>query len=101
MSVPIVVVGQSLRVYATLDADLTGAASVDVKYKPPSPGVTGTIAATVDNALTGAIHADIPAASLTPAGEWAVWAVAVLESGFTVKSYGAVLRVVAEGTVVV
>jgi hypothetical protein len=101
MSVPIAVVGQSFRVYAILDADLTGASSVDLKYKPPSPGTVGTVAAVVDNALTGAIHADIPAASLTPAGDWSVWAVAVIASGQTVKTYGSAFKVVAEGTVVV
>jgi len=101
MSIPIAVVGQSFRVYATFDADLTGASSVSIKYNPPAPGVQGTIAAIVDNAATGAVHADIPAASLTPAGDWSVWGVAVVQSGDTVKTYGAVLRVVPEGTVVV
>jgi hypothetical protein len=96
---PIVVLGQSLRVNSVLGVDLSTAESVAIKYKAPGAEAV-SLPATVDDPATGAIHADIPAASLTPDGEWSIWGVAVLLSGDTVKTYGSRIRVVAEGTVV-
>ena len=98
MSTPIAVAGQSLRVSAVLGVDLSGGSAV-VKYKPPST-TAGSIAATIDDAASGAIHADIPAATLSAAGEWTLWASATLSSGDVVKTYAQPLRVVAEGVVV-
>lgn len=99
MSSPIAIVGQSLRVNAAFGADLAGASSVVIKYRTPA-AVTGEVAATVTDESIGVVYADIPAATLTVAGSWAFWGSATLADARVVKTYGASVDVLAEGTVV-
>lgn len=99
MSVPYAVVGQSLRINATLDVDMTEALTVSIKYRTPA-GATASVSATVDDAATGQIHADISGATLATAGDWYFMAEATFAGSQTVKTYGKMVRVVAEYTVV-
>ena len=93
-----IVVGQSLRVSSTLGVDVSGS-TVTVEYRTPA-GVLGSVAATVDTALTGVIHADIPALTLSLVGIWTFFAKAVYGTGGVVKTYGAEILVIPEYGVV-
>jgi len=99
-SVLTAIIGQSLRVNATIAADLTDALTVAIKYKTPS-GTTGSIAATIDDAAGGLCHVDIPGATLSAAGDWHFMAEATFAGGVTVKTFGKRVTVVAEFVVVV
>jgi hypothetical protein len=79
---------------------LTGYDTAVVKVKRPSPAAVLTLAATVDDAAGGLLHADATSAEMVGAGDWAAWAVITWSSGKVVKTHGAALRVVAEGTIV-
>jgi len=111
MSVPLGVVGQSLRVNFAfgdkqpdgtfIPIDISGYTSCLLKFKPPSPGVASQVIATVDNALTGSGHGNISAATFSVAGDWSFMAEAILASGEVVKTYGTIVRVLAEFVVVI
>jgi len=95
-TVPRVVIGQSLRVHAVLGVDLTGASAVTLGYRF-SDSPSGSIAAVVDTAATGEIHADIPAATLSKAGDWYFWAEATTAEALVVKTYASAVKVLAQG----
>jgi hypothetical protein len=98
---PIAVVGQTLKVRARFDADLTGASSILIKYKPPG-AAEGNIPGTLESVTDGK---SIVTAKLTPAilatvGDWSIWGDAVDAEGDTVLTYGVLLKVVSKGTVI-
>lgn len=95
MSIPQAVVGQSLRISATLLLDISTASAKVIKYKSPS-GVTGSIPAVVDNAASGAIHADIPAATLSAPGTWLFLAECTFPTGEIAKTFGSPVEILSE-----
>jgi hypothetical protein len=79
------VIGQDVRLTATLGVDITGGA-VTLYWLKPS-GAMGSIAGTVDAPTTGGIYADVTAATLDEAGKWAFRA-EVLKGGKVIKTFG-------------
>ncbi len=66
-------VGQTIQIDLILDDDITGAGTVQIKYRLPS-GTAGAWTATVVDAESGRIRYILPAASNTEAGDTALWA---------------------------
>lgn len=87
------VVGQTLRINATLDLDISTATAVAIKYRKPA-GTSASLTATKTGAYT--CYADVPAATLDSAGDWLFLAEATFSDGSKAKTYGVTVRVLAE-----
>ncbi len=92
------VIGQSLKVYATIKdrqgkkQDLTGATEAVLRYKPPA-GAEGEIAADIE--ADGRISATLNETVLSSAGEYRIMASAMLGTE-EVKSFGFIIRILPE-----
>jgi hypothetical protein len=65
----------SLRIRLTTSVDITGATSLQIRYKKPS-GSTSQVTATSEDDADGIIYYDLPQGStlLDEAGDWLFWA---------------------------
>ncbi len=92
------VIGQSLKVYATIKdrqgrkQDLTGATDAVFKYMPPA-GAEGEIAADIE--ADGRISATLAGSILSSPGEYRIMASAMLGTE-EVKSFGFIIRILPE-----
>jgi hypothetical protein len=89
------VIGQSLRITATLGIDITGASSVAIWYKKPT-GTQGSSTATVTTPGTGVIYADFASTVIDTVGNWFFMVKVTLSSGNIVKSFGEAISILDE-----
>ena len=89
-------VGQTIQIDLTMNDDITGAGTVQVRYRKPS-GTATSAAATVVNADIGWIRYVLPAASVDEYGDWSVWAYAVRSDGTVDIGDTLIMRVNREG----
>lgn len=70
-----VYVGQSsFQLKLTTGVDITGAKTVQIKYRKPDGSTTGAWTAVVESAATGVIYYDFAEGDLDQQGTWTVWA---------------------------
>ena len=91
--------GTPYRLQGTFGVDITGA-TITVHYVPPSPGVAGTWTGAIEDAAAGDFYCDVTALQNNAAGDWAVYADAIV-GGVTIAGTFAARVVSALETTVV
>jgi hypothetical protein len=94
-----VVNGSPYRLHGSFGVDITGA-TVTVHYTPPSPGAPGTWVGAIEDGTAGDFLCNVAATQNNAAGDWIVWVEAVLNDVCIARTFGALVKVMAEGTVV-
>lgn len=91
-------VGQSsLRLKLTTGVDITGATTLQIKYKKPN-GATGEWTALEYDETNGVIYYDFAANELDVSGRWIVWAYVIFSDGRDAPGEPYKFRVYEEGT---
>lgn len=88
--------GQNYRLYISVDADITGVQTAEIKYQKPDT-TTGQWIATVESETTGRIYYDVTAANNDAAGVWKFWAYITFSNGDIMPGVAQEVTVYAEG----
>jgi hypothetical protein len=89
--------GQTLQIDLVIHVDITGAGTVQIKYRKPS-GATGAWTATVVDAEDGWLRYTLASASNDESGVWFVWPYIVQADASVVKGTAQQIRMNVEGT---
>jgi hypothetical protein len=89
--------GQTLQIDLICHIDITGAGTVQIKYKKPS-GSTGAWVASVVDAEDGWIRYTLAAASNDEDGDWTIWRRVVQADASVIIGRALQIRMHEEGT---
>lgn len=88
----------SLRIRLTTNVDITGATSLNIKYKKPS-GDVGSWTAISEDSLLGIIYYDVQSGDINESGNWYIWAYVTFSDSRSAPGESVKVEVYEEGEI--